>query len=460
MRVVILISFLLLFSRLEAQVTFTGSDSISYQLYLQKNWKALHRFSEKAKRDGVEFYFLDLRSGIAAYELGRWHEAEKYFLAALQKNSYGYVAQEYLFWIYYITDKRKEADLMYQQLPETAKANIDYKRSKIFSGLYSEAGLRLSTKPDSVGSNYYYNLGLFHQLSPRLRIEQSFSIFRQEFYRSRFDQQQYILSGSYDLGKAWKLGGSVSLVNFYRNFNLTDEQRTLIEHVLVPSPMGMLMKDSTLIQITKRSGNTRTTEFNLHLNFSKRWREFTFDIQTAYLADNFIPRYDSITTNIYRTELTQMNSLIRTIDSTGVQIKETYQSESISSVFQVGFSTDYTFRCSENCWIRPGIEAHTVLQSNQTNQMLVPYLEFVYLHKFSLFAYYFQKDNFPASIFDGTQLYNTYDKINHRFSITAGVSLTKKTALCITYQNEKLTDRFSGIKYGYNSGYIGLNIKL
>lgn len=445
--------------KVEAQISYPEADSISYQLYNGKDWSKLLRFAKETEKQGVKFYLLDIRAGIAAYELGRWSIAEFYFNEAREEYPAGYVAPEYLYWIYHFTGRKVEERNIAKALPDSISLRIGYKEHNYLENIYLEGGLRFSDNVDSAGHNYYYSLSANHKLNSRFSIYQNFTMFHQNLYWSKYEQQQYTIYPSYYLGKSWEVGAAVSLINFNRKLNVHYEGAELLDHRELFTPMGIVVRDSSLITLTDLKGKSIVRTLDLHLNINKRIHEFSFTGQAVLYAESVIPHYDSISTGIYRTVIIPPDGSVNTIDLTTV---ETHPINQVTTKmqYQLGGSIDYTLRFGKSIWLRPGIEAHAVLLEKSSEILLVPYMEFVMLNRFSLFGYYLQKGAYPASFFNGTHVFNTYDKYEHRISMSLGFALNAKTGISITYQNDKITDSFTGYRYSFNSGYIGLNVKL
>ena len=69
----------LIFSRIcvaSGQQTPQAADSISYSLFLKKDWKSLAAYGVQAATGGHDFYYLNLRTGIAFYQLGKLQKAK------------------------------------------------------------------------------------------------------------------------------------------------------------------------------------------------------------------------------------------------------------------------------------------------------------------------------------------------------------------------------------------------
>ena len=460
MRIAVLIIVLLFATeQTKAQLSYPEVDSISYQLYIQKEWKKLISFSKTANKVGLSFFYLDLRTGISAYELGRWNLSQRMLKIALERNPASYLASEYLFQIELLTGKKTEADRSYNALPDSVQQHLRYKRKRVFNELYVESGLRFSDNQDSVKDIHYYKVKFHHKISPRFQLAQTIELFDQKLYWSKFTQQQYMLTPIYYVGKSWELSSALTFIRFNRVLFFHNETRSLIEHVVTPTPNGLLVTDSLIILNSELKGETSVQSINIHVNVTKRWKEFSLRSQVAFYKQQYRPLYDSISTTIYRKEIIDPNGNVNRTDVVDSFFLPVSSSVSYDQ-FQIGGSIDYTLRLGKNFWMKPGVELHNVIHNGSSNFVVVPYLELVFLNRFSLFGYYLQKDYFPVSIFQGSHVFNSYDKLNHRLNVTVGIELSNRMTMYLTYQNEKVVDFLSRNEYFYNSGYLGLNIKL
>ena len=67
--------FILLFLSVQAQqkLNYPEVDKASYDLFLQGNWEELIHYAELSRKQGIDFFYLQVRTGI---EIGRasWRE--------------------------------------------------------------------------------------------------------------------------------------------------------------------------------------------------------------------------------------------------------------------------------------------------------------------------------------------------------------------------------------------------
>ena len=98
-----------LVAKAQARMDFTGVDTSTYRLYEKGEWKELTRVAREAYRQGIDYFYLRLRTGIAWYNLGNYMQAEINLEKALELNSTDRTAIEYLYYSYLMQKKGSDA---------------------------------------------------------------------------------------------------------------------------------------------------------------------------------------------------------------------------------------------------------------------------------------------------------------------------------------------------------------
>lgn len=123
-----LIICLLLGLNLHAQdnlLSYKKVDSTSYALFMKQDWKSLIEFGKESKKEGIDFYYLNVRMGIAYYKEGKMLIAIKYLEAAYYLNAYDVVVQNYLYWAYRYGGMLLESDLFYEKMDKELAVSIN-----------------------------------------------------------------------------------------------------------------------------------------------------------------------------------------------------------------------------------------------------------------------------------------------------------------------------------------------
>ena len=236
-RILILAALLLLPAlRLSAQAGWQKVDSVTWQLYSGQKWDSLHKEAEKALKNQIDFYFLRVRAGVAAWELKKYRTAIRYFQEARKTSPGDEFVNSYYYSSLLLAGREDEANALADQLPTDFTDRQQIKRKGFVNSITMETLCSSNrqhpalTKEniDSEGSfstyrsvldrMWYKNLGLDHHISSGFDLYHSFSHIRidrtQQFqsvanqldaskktYTSQF---QYFIQGRMIAGKGWQ----------------------------------------------------------------------------------------------------------------------------------------------------------------------------------------------------------------------------------------------------------------
>ena len=228
-------------------VTFKEVDSTSYALFLKQDWKTLISYGKNAKKEGINFYYLKVRMGIAYFKDGKMLTAMKYLEEAYELNQYDVVVQDYLYWTYRYTGMFLESDIFYEKMDETLKASLNHKL-KIVSAIdigvvatnNSDYDAMLGDSNDDelsnsriIPENYQlFTLGLNHRFSKstnfyhRVTVMPFSSVLQQNIESSinnssfQGTETRYYADATFTLGSKWYLDAYLGL--FFGNFDELD----------------------------------------------------------------------------------------------------------------------------------------------------------------------------------------------------------------------------------------------
>ena len=93
----------------QAPGSFRYSDSLTYSLYLNKDWKAVAVKGNEALAAGHDYYYMRMRLGIAYFEKHNYAASAKHFKKALEFNQGDNVAAEYLFYSSFLYGRTMQA---------------------------------------------------------------------------------------------------------------------------------------------------------------------------------------------------------------------------------------------------------------------------------------------------------------------------------------------------------------
>ena len=261
---------LLLGSELRAQVRdFSWYDNATFQLYEQKQWKALSETGRQALQSGYDYYYLRMRLGIAEYERERYRAAARHFRKALAFNQLDPTAREMRYYSLLYGGQYGEA----RQVGGTLRPEG---RSPFLQILAweAEAGLRNGPGTNPIGNLYYANTGFIHSIGGRLAFTHRYQFLVQylrvaqevgtpdepghgngnngssskdQISEPTVTQQEYYLGGTLAIGGGWQVGAG------WHPLWVTD---TISRYYNMASALS-IRKDWTFLQLSATLGWNR-----------------------------------------------------------------------------------------------------------------------------------------------------------------------------------------------------------
>jgi hypothetical protein len=231
---------LVLFGAAISQPFRFHADSMTYQLYLNKRWAPLLEETHSLLKRGIDFYYLRVRAGVAAYELKKYREAVTHLQIAYSALPGDDLVNSYYYWALKYSGQEDEASLLADQLSPSSLKETQAKKKGIINGItvetlfawnknYNELiaeGLSslggVSSFRSLVKNQTYNGLSLDHHLFPHINVFHNFgmmTINRTLQVNSRFNlpdtqhdpsvlQYQYFLNARYCLIKGWSFSAS------------------------------------------------------------------------------------------------------------------------------------------------------------------------------------------------------------------------------------------------------------
>ncbi|MBA4410275.1 MAG: hypothetical protein Q8S54_18340 [Bacteroidota bacterium] len=99
-RIALLSLFMVFITMVKAQekLNYVMVDKRSYDLFEEKKWDELIQFSEEARKQGIDFFYLQARTGIAWYNQGKYRNSADWFLKAYANDKSFEWLQEYVYY--------------------------------------------------------------------------------------------------------------------------------------------------------------------------------------------------------------------------------------------------------------------------------------------------------------------------------------------------------------------------
>ncbi len=396
---ILLISSISVFSQ---EVSTREVDEATLNYYDNGQWEELVSYGEKVQKD---YYYFNVRMGVAYFNLRQYHSAEVFFKKAISKNDNDF-AKEYLFWTYYNLGENVLAERVFDGLSETAKQNIDYKKTAV-EFVYVEGGVK-RPNVSNIENTLYGNVMLKHRIGDNIRVLHSINSLSQNQASQDYNSFQYHIFGSYYF--------DTSSVGLGAIFSTSD--------------FSQLVFDDTGDYAEDISSNTNS----FYLFYGKRFNRLKLNASFNYVNQNAT------------SEITTENppSVVKTDVSESVVIPS------------VGLSYTPAFLKDR---ISLGAEVFIPITENQTNIIVKPYLNVFILDKLWLNTSYLQVQDHLFVDYSSEILYNTPDLSVKRFVATANYVITPKVITKLTYTNENYDFDSLNFNYDINSIFLGIQFK-
>lgn len=400
----LLVSSVSVFSQEEIATKEIDETTLNY--YNNGQWEELISYGEKVKKD---YYYFNIRMGVAYFNLRQYYTAEEFFKKAISKNDSDF-AKEYLFWTYYNLGENVLAERVFDELSETAKQNIAYKKTAV-EFVYVEGGVKM---PNVAGieNTLYGNVMLKHRIGDNIRVLHSINSLSQSQSFQDYNSFQYHIFGSYYF--------DTSTVGLGALFSTSDFSQIVIADT----------DDYT----EKISSNTNS----FYLFYAKRFNRLKLNASFNYVNQNATS--EIITGNppsIIKTDVSGSVS----IPSIGLSYTPAFLKDRVSLGAEVFVPIVNT---------RVGTETYVIVK---------PYLNVFILDKLWLNTSYLQVQDHLFVDYSSEIFYNTPDLSVKRFVATANYVITPKIIGKLTYTNENYDFESLNFNYDINSIFLGIQFK-
>ena len=117
------------------EYSYLTVDKETYSQYLQSNWKELIKTGKLSLKNELDFYYLQVRMGIAYYELKKYRKAIPYFEKSRKQNRENELVNEYLYYSYLFSGRIFDARKISGTFTNTLKTKLGIKVVPIISAL-------------------------------------------------------------------------------------------------------------------------------------------------------------------------------------------------------------------------------------------------------------------------------------------------------------------------------------
>lgn len=394
---------------LSQDYTFKDIDSTSYKMYTEERWNELIRYGNKIKDLDVDYYYFNIRLGIAYFNQHQYYSAEKYLLKAL-KNNETELARQYLFWTYLWLGESIKADMVYNKLSEESRNYLNY-RQKVFDYFYFETG----TKSASLVNNsaiYYLNMSAGHRLKGNSRLNHSFNTYFQSEGEQQYLHNQYSIKANVPVKNG--------IAGFGGIYGATSEK------VIFPfetEPKKVIKKASP----------------GLYIDYSIRIGRFYTKVNMNFLF--------TITDSIYSIHPPMHGGSA----NTPAPLNKTFY----NNTFITSLSLHYTPKVFADK-LRFGIDNYLITSDNGTFYTYKPHLDIFFSNKIWANLNYIPIGHYTFWDKSTNRLYNDSKYSRDCYSATINFLAFSKTTLNLTYLFEKIEDRNTLEITSINSIYLGI----
>ena len=265
-------------------------DRYTYRYYTHKQWDKLIKLGNQSLRKNIDFYYLQVRMGIAYFEAKRYLKAIKFLENAYKTDNSNTVVQETLYWSYVYSFMYNDAARLYDNLDDAVKAKIDYKQHFVqtMSLNYSYGNNRnfnTLSNDKLLSENAVYaerrvlkneHVFIFDLLQPvgnGIFISHNLSLINLNYQKTISDfvnkdlqvdlktsQKQYHIQAAIPLGKRWLLSPATTLLWGY------------VQDYVLPTPNGTN---------TSPRVNNNFTKFLFSSTINKTWARWGNQINVS-----------------------------------------------------------------------------------------------------------------------------------------------------------------------------------
>jgi len=240
---IIILCFLILGNVMaQKKLNYIEVDKKSYQLFLEKKWTELIDYSTEARKQGIDFFYLEARTGIAWYNLKKYRTSAVWFLKAWENDQSFEWLQEYLYYSLALGGRGAEAIKYAAGFTPAMKEKIGYSNSKItrvaLEGGYCfnpdfESLTKSYSSSEYIGEDYgeafylknyhFESFDLNHRMAPGLHLNHNFTYLgikrEQEIFWGDLNsfpidikQFQYFINPHILIGKKFNISPALSVV--------------------------------------------------------------------------------------------------------------------------------------------------------------------------------------------------------------------------------------------------------
>lgn len=217
-RIICILFFFSFYSNAQ-EISYGEIDQQSFDLYQKSDWKGLALMASKHSKSS-DYYYFNVRVGIAYFNLKDYYQAEKYFTKAVNSNATDF-ALLYLYWSYLNMGQIDRAEEIFKLLSIEEQDKIQ-KENNWIESIYIEGGQKKSNST-AKGNLNYLSLNTYHRLSDKISLSNGISTIDQTNQQGEISQFQLSTFPSFYIKNGWSIntgflyaknsGSSVNTIN-------------------------------------------------------------------------------------------------------------------------------------------------------------------------------------------------------------------------------------------------------
>lgn len=441
------------------QLTYKLVDSTSFALYENEDWDKLIAFGNAAINQDFDFYYLNLRMGIAYFNTGDFYKSEKFFNKSIQQNKTSQIANEYLYIINSYLNRLLSADINYNRLADSVKIRLNKQRLYPKSYAYAEGGVKISSNKNIETNEPLARLFLELKIIRRFNLRLSTSyIGQQNAPWGSYEQPEIGLMPSFSLSKNINLDLGWRYINVRKDFKVSITQN-FIDTSNIETEIGpaIIITDST--ESFNNSSDFKTQINTLYAGITLFKNRFGFSVKgLIYIQNIGIKSHQIYETTVDKTWILTENDSIIFDDTFGGSVSPIVNSNTTTYYYQAMFGATYTLPVLKNGLII-GLDVFIPLNEELSNTIWIPKLQMRIFKTLWFYGEWLQKKRVPLLYQDGNTFLNQSYQLNHRLTLGLNFNLNKTVQLYLTYLNEDKHYFDNNIDNSFNAVIFGINLK-
>jgi len=136
--ILFLLTVLFLSAKAQQAINYPTVNQKTYELFQQEKWHELIDLGKLSLENGIDFYYLQVRMGVAYYWTENYAASVKYFENAYSQNRDNELVMEYLYFAYVFSAQTEEARILADTFTEKFKKQLKIDKMPAVHSVYGE----------------------------------------------------------------------------------------------------------------------------------------------------------------------------------------------------------------------------------------------------------------------------------------------------------------------------------